>query len=287
MVAVFIREFTAYFRNITGFVFMGLFLALSGLFFYLMNLLPASPIYNNVLGNLTFVFLVVVPILTMRLLTEEKKQRTEQLLLTSPLSISGMVLGKYFAAQAVFLATLVVTFLYPFLLSLVGSISVAEIVGGYVGFFLLGSAFIALGLFVSSLTDNQVIAAVVTFGLLLFMWIIDWVQQGIPVGRVAGIVFAGVLGAGLVLFIYLTTRNLIIAGAVFLLSGGAITLGYLLSASYYDGFIIKFLQWFSVLQRYEEFNRGILAISPIVYYISFSTVFIFLTIRVIEKRRWR
>src|SRR5690606_25355348 len=142
--------------------------------------------------------LIVVPILTMRLLSEESRQKTDQLLLTSPLSVTGMVLGKYFAAVGVFLITLLITCIYPIILSFFGTIAVWEIVGGYVGFFLLGSAFIAVGLFVSSMTDNQVIAAVVTFSALLFLWILDWIIEGLPTDRVSGIVFACLLVAGAV-----------------------------------------------------------------------------------------
>jgi ABC-2 type transport system permease protein len=284
---VFIRELKAYIQNIVGFIFMGLFLFLSGIFFTMMNLLQSSPDYISVLSTMTFIFLFAVPILTMRLLTEETRQKTDQLLLTSPLSLTGMVLGKYLAALAVFAIALAITVIYPLLLSLVGRLYAPEIVGGYVGFFLLGSAFIAVGLFVSSLTDNQVIAAFVTFGALLFMWILEWVQQGLPSDQTAGIVFAVLLVLGAAVFAYFATRNLYVPIAV-LVAGGAVVLAvFLAQRSAFDGFVIKFFQWFSLLKRYEEFGRGILAVSPIVYYASFSTAFVFLTVRVIEKRRWQ
>lgn len=287
MVAVFLRELKSYFLNITGFIFMGFFLLISGAFFTLINLLPSSPAYNAVLGNVTFIFLIVVPILTMRLLSEEARQKTDQLLLTSPVSITGIVLGKYFAAFAVFFMTVVITFIYPVILSIVGFPEGAQIVGGYVGFILLGSAFIAVGLFISSLTDNQVIAAVVTFFALLLMWIFDWIQQGLPTDKVSGVVFAALLVVGAALFVFFTIRNIIVSAAVTVVGGGVITLFYLLDSTNFQGFILRVLQWFSLLTRYNDFNRGILGLSPIVYYISFSAAFIFLTIRVIEKRRWR
>jgi ABC-2 type transport system permease protein len=287
MLAIFARELKSYFQNITGFIFMGFFLLLTGIFFTLINLANQSPQYNAVLGNITFIFLLVVPILTMRLLSEDMKQKTDTLLLTNPISITGVVLGKYFAALSVFLMTLAITVLYPILLSIVGIISVSEIAGGYIGVIMLGAAFIAVGLFISSLTDNQVIAAVVTFAVLLFLWFLDPVQQIIPSQKVAGIVFLGIVAAGIAVFVYFTIRNIYVSIAVLVVGAGIIVLLYFVKDEFFEGLIIKFLQWFSLVTRYQEFNRGLVGISPIVYYLSFSATFIFLTIRVIEKRRWR
>ena len=193
MYAVFKREMKMYFTSPVGYIFMGFFLLLSGLFFAMFNLLQASPDYNGVLASITFIFLFAVPILTMRLMSEESRQKTDQLLLTSPLSLVGIVLGKYFAAVAVFGITLLVTCIYPIILSFFGTIPVWEIVGGYIGFLLLGAAFISIGLYVSSLTDNQVVSAIITFSALLFIWLLEWIQQGLPTGKVPGIIFACVL----------------------------------------------------------------------------------------------
>ena len=286
MLAIMKREFKAYFSSPTGFVFMGFFLLLTGFFFVMSNVLQASPDYNAVLGSITFIFLIVVPVLTMRLISEETKQKTDQLLLTSPLSLTKMVLGKYLAAVGVFLLTLLVTAIYPVLLSFFGSVAVWEILGGYIGFFLLGSSFIAVGLFVSSLTDNQVIAAIVTFVSLLFMWLIDWIQQGIPVDRVSGIVFAGLLVIGAAVFVYFTTRTIYVSIAVFTVGSGVVTGMHFLNPIVFEGLIVRVLDWFSLLARYGDFAMGVLSISPIVYYLTFSAIFVFLTIRMIEKRRW-
>jgi ABC-2 type transport system permease protein len=286
MLAIIKREFKAYFSSPTGFVFMGFFLLLTGFFFVMANVLQASPDYNSVLGSITFVFLIVVPVLTMRLISEETRQKTDQLLLTSPLSLTKMVLGKYFAAVGVFLLTLLITALYPVFLSFFGTIGVWEILGGYIGFFLLGSSFIAVGLFVSSLTDNQVVAAIVTFVSLLLMWLIDWIQQGIPVDRVSGIIFSGLLVLGAAVFVYFTTRTIFVSISVFVVGSGVVTGIYFLNPIVFDGLIVRVLDWFSLLARYGDFAMGVLSISPIVYYITFCAIFVFLTIRVIEKRRW-
>jgi ABC-2 type transport system permease protein len=287
MLAVFVREFKSYFQNITGFVFMGLFLLITGVFFTYMNLLALSPDYNGLLGNITFITLIVIPIITMRLLSDDYRQKTDQLLLTSPLSITGIVLGKYFAAVAVFLLTLILTCIYPILLSTVGFLEAAMIIGGYIGYFLLGCCFISVGLFISSLTDNQVIAAVTTFFALFFIWLLDLVQQVIPSDQITSLIFAAILVLGATLFVFFTIRNIFVSIATAVVGGGIVTFFYLLDPTNYQSFIIRFFQWFSLVTRYDDFNRGILSISPIVYYISFCAAFNFLTVRVIEKRRWK
>lgn len=287
MLAVYKRELRAYFTSSTGFIFMGFFLLISGFFYAMTNIFGASSNYTVVLGNITFIFLIVVPILTMRLMPDDKRLRTDQLLYTSPLSISGIVLGKYFAAVTVFVLTLLVTCLYPIIMSFFGNIAVWEIVGAYIGFLLLGSCFIAIGLFVSSLTDNQVIAAVITFSALLFVWIIDWVAQGLPTDRASGIIFAAILALAAGAFVYYNTRNIYVGIAITLVGAAIIVAAYFLADKYFfDGFIVRVFEWFSLLKRYEEFQMGVLSLSPIVYYITFAAAFNFLTIRVIEKRRW-
>jgi len=286
MLAVFTKEFRSYFNSALGYIFMGVFLLISGLFFALTNLLQASAYYNSVLQNSMFVFLILVPVITMRTLSEEKHQKTDQLLLTVPLSTTEIVLGKYFAAVAVFLLTLAVTLLYPFIMRMFGNIAVWEIVGNYIGFALLGSCFIAIGLFISSLTENQVAAAAGTFGALLFLWLIDWIRQGLPTGMVAGIVFAIILALGLSYIIFISTRNIYISGITAIAGGIIILIVYFAKKELFEGFTSKFFGWFSVLYRYNSFAMGILSVSSIIYYISFIIALVYLTVLMIDKRRW-
>ncbi len=191
MLAVFKRELRAYFSSPIGFVVIGLFVFLSAIFFAATNLLGASSEYNGLLSTMAFIFLFLVPILTMRLVTEEKRQHTDQMLITSPLSVTAIVIGKYLAAVAVFLITLLVTVLFPIMMSFFSLLGLEwwKILGGYIGLFLLGSAFIAVGLFFSSLTESQIVAAVATYTALLVMWIIDAVAGMVPTGWFAGLVF--------------------------------------------------------------------------------------------------
>ena len=288
MLAVFRRELRAYFSSPIGFTFVGFFILLAGVFFAISNLLSANPNYTGVLGSITFIFLFVVPILTMRLISEETRMKTDQLLITSPLSITGIVVGKYMAAVGVFFITLVITLVYPIIMSFfaLGGLAWWEIIGGYIGFFLLGSSFISVGLFFSSLTDNQIIAAVETFAALLLIWILDFIAQSVPSDAVSGLVFLALLAAALVLLVFLSTRSTPAAVVTLVAAAVVIVLLFVLKRSFYDGLIARILAWFSLLKRYNDFSMGVLGLAPIVYYISFSGAFVFLTVRMLEKRRW-
>ncbi|NLY90930.1 MAG: ABC transporter permease [Firmicutes bacterium] len=286
MLAVLKRELKAYFLSPVGYIFMGFFLVISGLFFALLNLLPGSANYIGVLANITFIFLFVVPILTMRLMSEDQRLKTDQLLLTSPLSITGLVLGKYLAAVGVFFLTLVITGLYPLVIKIHGLLAVGEVIGGYIGFLLLGSVFIAIGLFISATTENQVAAAFTTFGCLLLIWFLNWVQQIVPKEAIAGAVFTALLILGVMALVYKAIRNWLVCLIPAVLGVGAVVATYILRQEVFYGLIPAFFARFSLLQRFNSFAMGIFDLSAVIYYLSFSAFFIFLTVRLIEKKRW-
>jgi ABC-2 type transport system permease protein len=288
MKAVFNKEFKSYFNSALGYIFMAVFLLISGIFFSLSNIITQQPntYFNPVLSNITFVFLLLVPVITMRTIAEETHQKTDQLLYTTPISLTEIILGKYFAAVALFLITLLITCIYPLILSIYGTVDVWSIVGSYIGFALLGSSFIAIGIFISSLTDNQVVSAVGTFGALLLIWILGWIQQSLPTSQKSGIIFAAILVFIICLIVYASTHNIYVSGIVGIAGAAVITIIYFAKKTLFEGLTVKFLGWFSLLKRYENFSMGILSISDIVYYITFSAAFIFLTVRMIDKRRW-
>ena len=233
MQAVWKREMQSYFKAPTGYVFMGFFLIVGGLMFFFTNLASGSGNMANLLSQFIVLLMFLIPILTMRLFSEERRSKSEQLLLTSPLSLAAIVVGKFLAAAAVFLLTLAVTGLYVLIVGLYGRIYWGEVITAYIGFFLMGCCFISVGVLVSSMTENQVSAAVVTFGLNFFLWVIDAVISIIPVPWIGGI-----------------------------------------------------LSWLSIIQRYDVFARAQLGFGGVLYFVSFCAVFLFLTVRVIDKRRW-
>ncbi|AEF16552.1 MULTISPECIES: ABC transporter permease [Thermoanaerobacterium] len=232
MLTIYKRELKSYFLSPLAYVLVGFLLLISGYFFATFVLSTQYALMSPVFGNMVFVFMFVSPILTMRLISEEMKNGTDQLLMTSPLRITDMVLGKYFAALTVYTLSLVVSLIYPLYLKIYSTPDFGPILTGYIGTFLMGAAFIAIGIFASSLTENQLIAGVIGFSILLLFWIVSWL----------GDVFQG------------TAKNIV------------------------DNI--------SLLQRFTNFQNGVLSLNDVVFYLSVIIFFVFVTIMVVDKRRW-
>ncbi len=167
MKSIFKKEMASYFNSMVGYVFLAIFLAITGYYFTVNNLLAQSADVKEYFNTMIFTLMFLLPILTMRLFAEERKSKTDQLLLTSPVSVSEIVFGKYFAAMAVFLAGLAVTLLYVLSIGLLGEFELYTVIGCYIGMIFAAASFIAMGMFISSVTENQIIAAVLTYALLL------------------------------------------------------------------------------------------------------------------------
>ena len=286
MMAILKRELKSYFLTPIGYIYMGFFLLVAGVFFTFGNLISRSSQYTGFLGGILFIYLFAVPLLTMRLFSEEKRQRTDQLLLTSPISIPEVVLGKFLAAFTVYLITLAITVMYALVVGIYGDLSFWETLGAYIGFIFLGASYIAVGVFVSAGTENQLTSALVSFFSLLMIWLIDPISNSLPVDLIAGIIFASLLVVALCGYIYLNTKNLYITAALFLLGALIIAATYFIDKVVFIGFMRKFFSWFSLNKRYENFSMGLLKIDSLVYYLSFTGLFLFLTVRLIEKQRW-
>ncbi|HHT36561.1 MAG TPA: ABC transporter permease [Firmicutes bacterium] len=286
MLAVYLKDLSAYFRTLSGYVFMSVFLLITSIFFVTGNVFNANPDYNGTLGNILFIFILVVPILTMRAMSDEAARKTDHLLFTAPISFADVVLGKYFAAVTVFAITLLLTSLYPFSLSFFGEIAVWEIVGGTIGFFLLGCVSIAIGILVSSLTDNLVNAAIGTFGALLAVLFIDSFRSIFPVEINPNAVFAAFLVLVVAFWVYWLTRSLFTGAALAVIGLAAVGLVFWLRPEFFQGFVFHLFGWFSVFHHFTNFQMGLLTLSSVVYYVSFVVVVLFFTVRTLEKRRW-
>ena len=179
MIAIWKRELQSYFYTPVGYVFMGVFLTLAGMMFYMQNLSQLQGSVLLLLGQITFLWMLLSPVLTMRLLAEERRQKTDQLLLTSPVSLTGVVLGKYLAAATVLVGTVLLTFLYVVVIALFGQVYPGELFVGYLGFILQGCAFLALDLFISGCAKNQITAAIAAFGVNLMLWVLDLMANAV------------------------------------------------------------------------------------------------------------
>jgi len=287
MLAIYKKELRAYFSHMMGYVFMAFMLLVIAIGFALNNVRGLSANFQFALDGTMIFFFILIPVLTMRLFSEEARQKTDQLIFTSPLSVLSIVVGKFFAAFSLFIIATGASVVMPIMLSRFGELPLNQIIGTYVGFTLVGAACIAVGVFISVLTDNQIIAAVITIGAIFVMFIMTSIAVIVPTTLWASFIFVLLVITAVVGVWYNATRN-IIATAVVAVVALAIAGGlYYFNNLIYDGLIVRVLLWFSLFGRFQSFSRGILNINDIVYYVSFSALFVYMTINVIEKRRWR
>ena len=256
MFAIYKKEMRSYFINPIGYVFVGIFLVLSSLLCCYTTIQSNSYSTVSYFIIMIFALIILIPLLTMRSLSEERKLKTEQLLLTSPVSITSMVLGKYLASFTMFAGCVLLSCVNFIPLYIVGAIErkgdpypvthigpvTSEILGSLIAVLLIGAAFIGIGLFISSLTENQLSAAVITIAVILSMVVLG-----------------------------------------FLNDIGSDAEGTRLITSPVVRFVID---WISVFSRYSNFTYGVLDIAALIYYLSIAGVFVFLTVRIYEKRRW-
>lgn len=280
------RELKAYFNSPIGYVFLTFYLFIFGFYFCGININQSNGDYSLVFNYLVSLLLFTIPLVTMRLLSEEKKNKTDQLLLTAPISVRDIVLGKYLAAVLLFLLTLIITLIHPIILTLLGDVPWPTVISTYVGYFLLGSTLIAISLFISALTENQIISAIASIGVFLLLLLIDALATLIPPQRFSSLIFVFVMIVFLTLYIYASIKDVYISLIIGFICAIATLLTYNFYGTLFDGLCTKALQWLSLFSRYNNFGDGLFDIGAIVYYLSFIFIFLFLTNQSIEKRRW-
>jgi ABC-2 type transport system permease protein len=288
MLSMYKKEIRAYFTQMVGYAFLTFMLLMMGLFFVFVNVFSGSVRFNETLATAGILFFILVPILTMRLFAEEKRHKTDQLLFTSPLSVTQIVLGKFCAAFSLFLIGVGITALFPFIMNRYAeSLPMNQIVGSYVGFILIGACCIAVGMFISVLTDNQIIAAVATFAAIYVMFIMESLAMTMPISAGASLVFVALIVLAVGGIWFYSTRNWL-SSAILVILGVGVAVGlHLHNNLIYDAIIVRVLLWFSLYTRFGLLSFGILNLADLVYYVSFAALFVYLTMNVIEKRRWR
>jgi ABC-2 type transport system permease protein len=286
MLAIYKKELRAYFTSMTGYVFIAIFLVIIGIYFLIQNLLYASANLEQTLSSFTFLIALLIPLLTMRLMAEENKQKTDQLLYTSPVTASSIVMGKFLAVFTIFGFVLLMVCTFPLIMKMYGSVPFASAYSGILGFALLGAAYLSIGLFISSLTESQVVAAVITFIVFIFTIFMDAIAGVLPTSNSAAVVIFAVLMLAVCALIYLMVRNETIAIGIWILCAAGLAVTYYLKPSLLDGSVVKVFGWFSVLKRYDSFAYGTFNVASVVYYLSIAFLFLFLTVQMINKKRF-
>ena len=286
MTAVYKRELRSYLTSMIGYLFMFFILLLTGIYFSAYQLTSAYPKFEYTLSALTFVFLISVPILTMRVLAEERKQKTDQLLLTAPVSVEKIVLGKYLALVTIFAIPMLIVCLYPLLMSKFGTVSFGAAYTAILGFFLLGCANLAVGVFISSLTESQVIAAVLTFVFLFAFYMMNGISSFFSEGSLSTCITFGLLILAAAIVIYTMIKNFLISAVICVVGEIALGVIYVVNSSFFSGGIQKVLNVFNLSSHFDNFANSIFDVKGIVYFLSVIAVCMFLTVQSIVKRRW-
>lgn len=286
MLAIYKKELRSYFTSMIGYVFIAFFLVIIGIYFMIYNLMFGLANFEYCLSTVTFIFVLLVPLLTMRLMSEENKQKTDQLLLTSPLSARSIILGKFFAVFTIFAIVMAIICMYPLIMSLYGSIPYASAYGSILGFTLLGGAYLAMGLFISSLTESQMVAAVVSFAVFLFTALMEGFANIFPTDNKTAYMVFSVIVLLICLLLYHLMHNYTVSLTIGVVGIGGLTAIYLLKPTMFDGSVIKVFEWLSVISRFDTFSAGIFDLSGVIYYLSIIFLFTFLSMQVIKKRRW-
>lgn len=286
MGAIYKKELKAYFTSMIGCVFLAILLIIIGIYFFVVNLLNMIADFSVALNAITFLVVLIIPIITMRIIAEENRQKTDQLLLTAPVSVGKIVVGKFLALLTLYGIDMVIICAYPAIMSMYGEAELAQSYSSILGFFLMGAAYISIGVFISSLTESQVIAAVISFIVMIFTYIMTNITNLLPTDHISVWIIMGVIVVIICAAAHFMMHKLAVTIGLFVAGEAACAIVYFVNPSLYDGLINNIAGWFSVVDRYRDFSLGIMNIASLVYYVSVVFVFLFLTVMRIKKKRY-
>jgi len=286
MIAVLKHELRIYFHSLTAYVFGAFLLAFVGIGAMLYNIRAAVSNFEYVLSFGCLIFVVIVPILTMRVIAEERKQKTDQLLYSLPVTTTQVILGKYLALLIIYLIPLCIISLYPLVFAQFGDVYLLTAYGSLLAFFILGAALIALGVFISSLTDNQGFAAGIGIAVILLNYYCVSLSEYISSTAFGSLVAICVLILILCVVInHLTKNDKVAYGTGFVLFA-ATMLTYYLDSERFEGLLPSLMEKVSLFERFYSFVNGVFDMTAIVYYVTFAVFFLFLSVQSLEKRRY-
>lgn len=286
MKAVFRHELSSYFRTMTGYLFIGFLLLFVGVYSYVYNIQNSLANFEYVLSGMSFVFLLIIPVLTMGVIADEKRRNTDQLLYSLPLSMTEVVLGKYFAMLVVLLIPTAIICIYPLVLNLFGNVYLLKTFGAIIGFFFLGAALIAVGMFVSSLTESPAVAAGICFLLLLLNYFMSSLSGYLPATATPSLIAMTALALITALIIWMMTRSVGAAGIFAAAAVSILVVLYLVNATWFAGLFPKIMSGLSLFERFNSFVDGVFDVKALIFYMTVCVLFVFLSIQSMDKRRW-
>lgn len=286
MTAVYQRELRSYFTGFTGYVFCTFILLFAGIYTSVINLFNGVTNFEYVLSGMSFIFIVAVPVLTMRVFAEERKQKTDLLLYSLPLGMTSIVLGKYFAMLTVLACPVAVMAVYPIVLNMFGTVNLAVAYAALFAFFLVGAVHIAVGMLVSSLCENQAVAAAGCFVLVLVNYFISDLASFVPAEASASLFAIFLLIAAAALVVRYLTGSSLAAGTAATLGVAALLVAYAVNKSAFEGLFARILTSISLFDRFYGFVQGVFDVGGVIFFLTAIALLIFYTIQAMEKRRY-
>ncbi len=286
MIAVLKHELSNYFHSLTAYIFGAFLLAFVGIGAMIYNIQQAVANFEYVLSFVSLVFVVIIPVLTMRVIAEERKQKTDQLLYSLPITTTQVVIGKYLALLVIYLIPLCIVSVYPSIFAQYGEVYLLTSYGSILAFFVMGAALIAIGTFISSLTENQGLAAGIAIPVMLLNYYSVSLAEHVSATALGSAAALCVLGAllGLLMFILTKSKKMAYGTAVVLIAAvGAV---YFLNGGVFEGLLPGIMKKLSLFERFYSFVSGVFDLSAIIYYITVIAFFLFLTVQSLEKRRY-
>ena len=286
MIAIFKREFKSYYSGMMGWLLTGVMLLFGGLYFTAANLQGGYTNFTISIYSFVIVLLIFIPLLCMRSFAEEKRSKTDQLLLTSPVSVSGIVMGKYLALLAMFAVPVAIFSLYPLIMLMLGGVDLVASYAGILGYFFMGAACIAVCMYLSTLTENQIIAALSGFGVLLVAYLLPSIQTLFTTGSGLAMAAFVVILLAVSVIVGLRSRSLTLGAGVFLVGFVLLTILFNTKSAALTSAFTSVLGALALFEPFLEFVNELFSVTALVYYLGVIVLFLFLTGQALEKRRW-
>ncbi|MGN0255715.1 MAG: ABC transporter permease [Chordicoccus sp.] len=286
MGAIYKKELKSYFTNMSGAVVIAVMLLVTGLMFRTYNMYYGVLTLHYTISGSWLAFLIVVPILSMRVFAEERKQRTDQLWMTAPVKLPEIVLGKYLAMVTVYAIPCAVVCIYPLVMLKFGSESLKWDYCCILGFFLIGAAYLAIGMFISSCTESAIISAILSLLFVLMTQLMSSIFNYISATTFSSLIFLVVLAAIVGLLVYYMTKNFYVSLGVFGVLAVICIVAYKVKSSWFDGRSESIMRIFDFNTHLSDITNGSLSISNLLFFISYIVIGIILTVQSIQKRRW-
>lgn len=288
MTVILAKELKNYLRNGSGTLFVTMYLFIFGLYFSFMNVYPApNSVLSATINNMIFIFILLFPMMTMKSFAEERQNKTDRLLFTSSVKLQNVIMGKYFAAFILLLLTLFISLLPVFMIGLFTEQMDWKVTfTSYLGFALICSAFIAIGIFISVISQNQIIAGIGSLGLGVLLFIASSVSDVIPRDSLSGLLFIIICFVVIGIGSYWLLKNIWISLITFTLIMGGTLWVYFTNHQFFEGIIQKAIKILSITKYSNDYFIGMISLSSVIYYFSIIFLFLFFTYIVLDKKRW-